>query len=136
LNTEHPVSRPTADPSSPPAPPKRPDDVAVVERGISIVTGGGADDDVRALSERLRRVEEELDGVFETIGRLLRSDDDSSANSLRAAAELDRLGRLEDRVMGVLAEERDRISRALDDHFARIERVLTSGAPTDERTPD
>jgi hypothetical protein len=135
LNTEHPASRPAAEPSSPSALPKRPDDVAVVEEGISIVTGR-ADDDVRALSERLRRVEEELDGVFETIGRLLRSDDDSSAISLRAAAELDRLGGLEDRVMGVLAEERDRISRALDDHFARIERVLTSGTHWGDRTPE
>jgi hypothetical protein len=130
LNSERPASR-SGEPARSWAS-DRPDDVAVVERGISIVAGGRSDEDVRALSERLRRLEEELDGVFETIGRLLRSDGAPSGDARRAAGELARVDGIEERLIGVLAEEGDRISRALDDHFARIERVLASG----ERGPD
>jgi ABC-type transporter Mla subunit MlaD len=92
-----------------------------------------AEDDLDALSERLRRVEEELDGVFETIGRLVRSGETAAGELQRVARQVANLDRVEDRLVGALGEERDRISRIIDDHFARLERVLTAEGPLDER---
>lgn len=92
-----------------------------------------AEDDLDALSERLRRVEEELDGVFETIGRLVRSGETAADELQRVARQVANLDRVEDRLVGALGEERDRISGIIDDHFARLERVLTDEGALDER---
>jgi hypothetical protein len=116
------------------------DEIAVVDRDLSIVEHE-AGDELRALSERLRRVEEELDGVFETIGRLLRGGENAAGELQRIASQAARLDRVETRVVGALAEERDEISRVLDEHFSRLERVLTAsdeerGAGDVYSTPD
>jgi hypothetical protein len=110
------------------------DEIAVVDRDLSIVEHE-AGDELQALSERLRRVEEELDGVFETIGRLLRGGENAAAELQRIASRAVRLDRVETTVVGALAEERDEISRALDEHFSRLERVLT-GSDEERRAAD
>lgn len=88
---------------------------------------GGAED-LRAMSERLRRVEEELDGVFQTIGRLLRGGDVSDLEDRRLAADAARLEDIEKRLAQTLAVDRSKLSDALDEHFERIRRVLHEGA--------
>jgi hypothetical protein len=80
------------------------------------------------MSERLRRVEEELDGVFQTIGRLLRGGDVSDPEGRPLAADVVRLGDIEKRLSETLAADRSRLSDALDEHFERIRRVLHEGA--------
>jgi hypothetical protein len=80
------------------------------------------------MSERLRRVEEELDGVFQTIGRLLRGGDVSDPEGRRLAADVVRLEDIEKRLSETLAADRSRLSDALDEHFERIQRVLHESA--------
>lgn len=98
---------PDADP--PIAPPLGPDDIVVGHDDLSIIVAGGSPappseprvagaEDLRAMSERLRRVEEELDGVFETIGRLLRTGDASDPGPRRPAADAIRLEEIEKRL--------------------------------------
>jgi hypothetical protein len=149
MNNEPPAHRPIdpdADPSI--APGLGPDDIVVGRDDLSIIvqTGAtapspttprlGATEDLRAMSERLRRVEEELDGVFQTIGRLLRGGDVSDPES-RLAADVVRLGDIEKRLSETLAADRSRLSDALDEHFERIQRVLHEGAePGSEAEPE
>ena len=98
---------PDADP--PIAPPLGPDDIVVGHDDLSIIVAGASPappselrvagtEDLRAMSERLRRVEEELDGVFETIGRLLRAGDPSDPGDRRLAADAIRLEEIEKRL--------------------------------------
>ncbi len=95
-------------------------------------------EDLRAMSERLRRVEEELDGVFQTIGRLLRGGDVSEPEGgARSAADAARLEEMEKRLAETLAADRSRLSEALDEHFERIQRVLHEGVePGAEPRPE
>jgi hypothetical protein len=97
-SAHHPVE-PDAEP--PIAPALGADDIVVGHDDLSIIveaastasTASPAEprvagaEDLRAMSERLRRVEEELDGVFQTIGRLLRGGDASDPQGRRFAAD-------------------------------------------------
>lgn len=92
MNNEPPAHRPV-DPDAEPsiAPGLGADDIVVEQDDLSIIveapsmpaSGVGGTEDLRAMSERLRRVEEELDGVFQTIGRLLRGGDVSDPEGRR-----------------------------------------------------
>jgi hypothetical protein len=94
-SAHHPVE-PDAEP--PIAPALGPDDMVVGHDDLSIIVQTastaspaeprvGGTEDLRAMSERLRRVEEELDGVFQTIGRMLRGADVSGPEGRRLAAD-------------------------------------------------
>jgi hypothetical protein len=86
--------------------------------------GPAADEELRRLSERLRRVEEELDGVFETIGRLLVGSDPSSARGDRSLDVAAPGGSTNERPIRSFTAERGRIENELDDSFERIRRAL------------
>ena len=103
-SADHPVD-PDAQP--PTAPALGPDDIVVGHDDLSVIVAGSpaspeprvaGTEDLRAMSERLRRVEEELDGVFQTIGRLLRGGDASDPEGRRLAADAIRLEEIEKRV--------------------------------------
>jgi hypothetical protein len=89
MNHDHPAHRPV-DPGAESSPTAGlgPDGVVVGADDLSVIVEApppgvhvaGTEEALRAMSERLRRVEEELDGVFETIGRLLRGDDVSDSD--------------------------------------------------------
>lgn len=136
MNNEPPAHRPV-DPDAEPSitPGLGPDDIVVGQDDLSIIVEAphpdvrlGGTEDLRAMSERLRRVEEELDGVFQTIGRLLRAGDVSDPEDRRLAADVARLGDIEKRLEETLSADRSRLSDALDEHFERIQRVLHEGA--------
>jgi uncharacterized protein with von Willebrand factor type A (vWA) domain len=143
MNNEPSAHRPVDPDAEPPsAPPLGPDDIAVGHDDLSIIVEAASPaepnvagtEDLRAMSERLRRVEEELDGVFQTIGRLLRGGDASDPGGRRLAADAIRLEEIEKRLAETLAADRSRLSEALDEHFERIRRVLHEGAePGSER---
>lgn len=105
MNHDHPAHHPVdPDGESSTTTGLGPDDVAVGTDDLSVIVEAPRPevrlawtDDLRAMSERLRRVEEELDGVFETIGRLLRSGDVSGQEGRRLAAEVARLGEIRTR---------------------------------------
>ncbi len=141
MNNEPPAHRPVdPDPEPSITPGLGPDDIAVGRDDLSIIVeaggpapsppaaGLGGTEDLRAMSERLRRVEEELDGVFQTIGRLLRGGDVSDPEGRPLAADVVRLGDIEKRLSETLAADRSRLSDALDEHVERIRRVLHEGA--------
>lgn len=127
------------------APGLGPDDIVVGHDDLSILVEAASPaeprvagmEDLRAMSERLRRVEEELDGVFQTIGRLLRGGDVSDPEGARSAADAARLEEMEKRLAETLAADRSRLSEALDEHFERIQRVLHEGVdPGAEPRPE
>jgi hypothetical protein len=141
MNNEPPAHRPVdPDAGAPITPGLGPDDIVVGRDDLSIVVeagrtapsppapGLGGTEDLRAMSERLRRVEEELDGAFQTIGRLLRGGDVSDPEGRGLAADVVRLEDIERRLSETLAADRTRLSDALDEHFERIQRVLHEGA--------
>jgi hypothetical protein len=106
MNNEPSAHRPVDPDADPPiAPPLGPDDMVVGHDDLSIIVEGASPseprvagtEDLRAMSERLRRVEEELDGVFETIGRLLRAGDASDSGGRRLAADAIRFEEIEKR---------------------------------------
>ena len=122
-----------------------PDDIVVGHDDLSILVEAASPaepqvagmEDLRAMSERLRRVEEELDGVFQTIGRLLRGGDVSDPEGATSAADAARLEEMEKRLAETLAADRSRLSEALDEHFERIQRVLHEGVePGAEPRPE
>ena len=113
MNNDPPAHRPVDPDAEPPiAPPLGPDDIVVGHDDLRIIVEGASPaspaspseprvagtEDLRAMSERLRRVEEELDGVFETIGRLLRGGDASDPEGRRFAADAVRLEEIEKRL--------------------------------------
>jgi len=129
MNNEPSAHRPLDPEGEPPmAPGLGSDDIVVRHDDLSILVEAASPaeprvagtEDLRAMSERLRRVEEELDGVFQTIGRLLRGGDVSEPEGgARSAADAARL------------------SEALDEHFERIQRVLHEGVePGAEPRPE
>ena len=107
MNNEPSAHRPVDPDADPPiAPPLGPADIAVGHDDLSIIVEGASPaspseprvagtEDLRAMSERLRRVEEELDGVFQTIGRLLRGGDATDPEDRRRAADAVRLEEIE-----------------------------------------
>ena len=112
MNNEPSAHRPVDPDADPPiAPPLGPDDIAVGHDDLSIIVEASptsptspaspseprvaGTEDLRAMSERLRRVEEELDGVFQTIGRLLRGGDATDPEDRRRAADAVRLEEIE-----------------------------------------
>ena len=109
MNNDPSAHRPVDPDADPPiAPPLGPDDIVVGHDDLSIIVEGASPaspseprvagtEDLRAMSERLRRVEEELDGVFETIGRLLRGGDASDPGGRRLAADAIRFEEIEKR---------------------------------------
>jgi hypothetical protein len=104
MNDEPSAHRPVDPDAEPPiAPPLGPDDIVVGHDDLSIIVEAASPseprvagtEDLRAMSERLRRVEEELDGVFQTIGRLLRGGDASDPEGRHLAADAIRLEAIE-----------------------------------------
>ena len=93
--------------------------------------GPAGDEELRRLSERLRRVEDELDGVFETIGRLLASPDASAGRAPSRDVLAERPDNAPARQAG---GQRDRIEAELDESFERIRRAL--GEVRRPATPD
>ncbi|MEX2101158.1 MAG: hypothetical protein WEA54_01355 [Actinomycetota bacterium] len=82
---------------------------------------------VGALAERVRKLEGDLSGIFETVGRL--ADDVDAARSTGASAE--ELQRLEERLGSMSADLRSAIDReriALEDtlerHFSRLRSAI------------
>jgi hypothetical protein len=109
MNNEPSANRPVEPDAEPPiAPALGPDDIVVDHDDLSIIVEAASPapaeprvagtEDLRAMSERLRRVEEELDGVFQTIGRLLRGGDASDPEGRRLAADAVRLEEIERRL--------------------------------------
>ncbi len=110
MNNEPSAHRPVDPDAEPPiAPALGPDDIVVGHDDLSIIVEAASPaspseprvagtEDLRAMSERLRRVEEELDGVFQTIGRLLRGGDASDPEGRRLAADAVRLEEIEKRL--------------------------------------
>jgi hypothetical protein len=109
MNNDPSAHRPVDPDADPPiAPPLGPDDIVVGHDDLSIIVEASpaspseprvaGTEDLRAMSERLRRVEEELDGVFETIGRLLRGGDASEPEGRRFAADAFRFEEIEKRL--------------------------------------
>ena len=110
MNNDSSAHRPVDPDAEPPiAPTLGPDDIVVGHDDLSIIVEGASPaspseprvagtEDLRAMSERLRRVEEELDGVFQTIGRLLRGGDSSEPEGRRLAADAVRLDEIERRL--------------------------------------
>ena len=113
MNDEPSAHRPVDPAAQPPtAPALGPDDIVVGHDDLSIIVEAASPaspaspteprvagtEDLRAMSERLRRVEEELDGVFQTIGRLLRGGDATDFECRRLAADASRLEETEKRV--------------------------------------
>ena len=107
MNNDPSAHRPVDPDAEPPiAPTLGPDDIVVGHDDLSIIVEGASPseprvagtEDLRAMSERLRRVEEELDGVFQTIGRLLRGGDASEPEGRRLAADAVRLDEIERRL--------------------------------------
>ena len=110
MNNEPSAHRPVDPDAEPPiAPALGADDIVVGHDDLSIIVEGpspaspseprvAGTEDLRAMSERLRRVEEELDGVFQTIGRLLRGGDASEPEGRRLAADAVRLDEIERRL--------------------------------------
>jgi hypothetical protein len=108
MNNEPSAHRPVDPDAEPPiAPPLGPDDIVVAHDDLSIIVESASPsdppsvagaEDLRAMSERLRRVEEELDGVFETIGRLLRGGGASDPEGRRLAADAVRLEEMDKRL--------------------------------------
>ena len=110
MNNDPSAHRPADPDAEPPiAPPLGPDDIVVGHDDLSIIVQRtspaspseprvAGTEDLRAMSERLRRVEEELDGVFQTIGRLLRGGDASDPEGRRPGADAVRLEEIEKRV--------------------------------------
>jgi hypothetical protein len=86
--------------------------------------GPSADEELRRLSKRLRRVEEELDGVFETIGRLLAGNDPSPAGDDPSADVASRSGSASEPPIRSFTAQRGRIENDLDESFERIRRAL------------
>jgi hypothetical protein len=110
MNDEPSAHRPVDPDAEPPiAPPLGPDDIVVGHDDLSIIVEAASPaspseprvagtEDLRAMSERLRRVEEELDGVFQTIGRLLRGGDASDPRGRHLANDAIRLEGIEKRL--------------------------------------
>lgn len=125
---------PEPEPEPQPAKPAKSDGAKSSEAAPAIVV---PDPDVEAIAERLARLELELLGMGQSIGSLrdevgdrvarLREDLWPEVEDVRT-----RLAGVEGRLLEVLATHREYVSKALDEHFAKMSEAISRAWSGDE----